>query len=659
MIPYLVCEFSRPTVSNLVKECFGSDFPDIFKKTQLVYLFHYLKDLGAKSVLLEREYIDKDYLEDYSRYYVKCFNNGGHKCARLHFFNSKIDHTTLDKALKTSPSSEECMSIVESYLGFIVIKPLSQTFIGKTCLKQYSSLGVNEPGNKFLFKRYDVNLFGIKLNIDTVAFQEQDTVVSACATTAIWTALHGSQEKSVRQIPACSEITTNAINHIDGSSNRFPNDGLTNKQILRALDAEGLKYHNESLNEVSAKRLFDTVKYHIDSNIPLILGVVIRKQGEESGGHAVTILGYAEKDVHNVLYVHDDRLGPFAKAVITEVGKKCELTLQRKDDNGNWEEPHEFLMPQTLIVPTHKKVRISYELPRNTCQLLLTECKKWHLKTDTQISKEELDKYYSFNLKLCGISELKNTIFESDVSLANCDIEIAQLKKAQLLTHSFARFQWVASFQVNGIPAFKILFDATDIPQGNAVSWLYIENGESSKFPLSIINKCVESNISITEQHSKNFFSSLLKNFKKSKDNYADYLSTTYGDLRAPKYINKEECINGYIQENNSVRVFYDAVDDDLDEIYPEQLNLSLIWAISSNGALLIGEDKGHPTLTGFKPARISGELKKYSGKWVINYKSGRYSRDYSCVEVYLKNALNKFRSIFWKSRDALDMEKY
>ena len=111
MIPYLVCEFSRPTVSNLVKECFGSDFPDIFKKTQLVYLFHYLKDLGAQSVLLEREYIDKDYLEDYSRYYVKCFNNGGHKCARLHFFNDVIDHSILDNVLKSTPNSAAYQAI--------------------------------------------------------------------------------------------------------------------------------------------------------------------------------------------------------------------------------------------------------------------------------------------------------------------------------------------------------------------------------------------------------------------------------------------------------------------------------------------------------------------------------------------------------------------
>ena len=126
MTPYLVCEFSKPTLSNLVKECFGSDFPDIFHKSQIDYIFRYLKDLKAVSVLLEFNYIDRDYLEDYSLYYVKCFKNYGHTCARLHFFSKKVDHTQFNKLLRESnpPDLEELQS---KYLGYMVIKPLPKT----------------------------------------------------------------------------------------------------------------------------------------------------------------------------------------------------------------------------------------------------------------------------------------------------------------------------------------------------------------------------------------------------------------------------------------------------------------------------------------------------------------------------------------------------
>jgi hypothetical protein len=102
MINYLTCAFSKPTLTTLIKEPFGSDFPEIFHKQQIQYLFQYLSDLEAKSILLEREYIDKDYLEDYVSYYVKCFGNNGEKCARLHFFKTDhIDHKFIEEILTT------------------------------------------------------------------------------------------------------------------------------------------------------------------------------------------------------------------------------------------------------------------------------------------------------------------------------------------------------------------------------------------------------------------------------------------------------------------------------------------------------------------------------------------------------------------------------
>ena len=67
MISYLVSRFAKGELSNLVKECFGTDFPDIFRKSQIDYIYRYLNDLDAKSVLLEPKYIDKDYLEEIYR----------------------------------------------------------------------------------------------------------------------------------------------------------------------------------------------------------------------------------------------------------------------------------------------------------------------------------------------------------------------------------------------------------------------------------------------------------------------------------------------------------------------------------------------------------------------------------------------------------------
>ncbi|VCV83954.1 hypothetical protein BANRA_01845 [Escherichia coli] len=38
MTPYLICKFEKQTLSNLIKECFDSKFPDVYNKIQIDYI---------------------------------------------------------------------------------------------------------------------------------------------------------------------------------------------------------------------------------------------------------------------------------------------------------------------------------------------------------------------------------------------------------------------------------------------------------------------------------------------------------------------------------------------------------------------------------------------------------------------------------------------
>src|SRR5690554_76751 len=258
--PFLVCDFAKETLSNLVKERFGDDFPDIIQKKQITYVFEYLKELDAKKIILETEYVDGNYLQDYSNYYVRCFKRYGERCARLHFFSCDLDHMETREALENN-SKEFIEKIKEGYLGFMVIKPIPQTFIGKTCLRA--------PGGLYslIKKKVHANFFGIPLEVYSIPFQEQDKVVSACATTAIWTVLHAQTYAGYENIPSSSEITLSAINHITNSSNSFPNTGLTNKQIGRAFDVYKLKSHLVDTSKLSSEEIIRSIKIYIDSGI--------------------------------------------------------------------------------------------------------------------------------------------------------------------------------------------------------------------------------------------------------------------------------------------------------------------------------------------------------------------------------------------------------
>ncbi|EKT4485761.1 C39 family peptidase [Shewanella algae] len=677
MISYLVSKLAKGELSNLVKECFGTDFPDIFRKPQIDYIYRYLTDLGAKSVLLEPKYVDKDYLEDFNHYYLKCFGNNGAMSARLHFFSRNLDHQKMTEILADG-DTDEIHSLQDSYLGFVVIKPLAKTFIGKTCLRTYPSINHTNKNKICLLREYSVDLFGIPMKVSSVAFQEQDKVVSACATTAIWSSLHAMHWKNVRDIRACSEITTNAINHISGSSNSFPNRDLSNKQILRALDFEKLKHHTADITSYSSEDFFKTVKTYIDSKIPLILGVdVYEKKGSELeplDGHAVTIVGYKKQSgpKQRAIYVHDDRLGPFARAAFVSLDKdqfephvEWGLELQQKNDCGEWEAPHEVLVLNSLIIPTPHKVRLPSSYARKTCDEIVSgyhQMRKDLIDKLGEADTENLSTNLSYDIILSEISDIRQELLKQKFTE---DVELLNKEKVKFLTGSYARFQWVASFNFDGEPIFKVIFDATNIPQGNAISSLFVQNKELTDLVLERHRQIAISDRNLLDIDIDSFYGQFLKYLKPEQEGLSAYLDKTFGELRAPKYIKETEMGEGDIL-NSEVDRYYASVPSKLEEKYPDikpdDPGSFLIWTISSEGVLLIGREKGgkgHPTLTGFKPSRIAGELKRSHSGWFINSKSGRYSTDYSNTNELLGNAVEKFKDIFRESRKSITAEFY
>lgn len=701
MISYLVSTFEKQTITNLVRECFGYDFPDIFRKDQVDYLFNYLRILNAQSVLLEHSYVDKDYLEDFSRYYVKRFGNDGHKCARLHFFSSKVDHRHITSILEQGAAAAETISALNAdYLGFVVLKPLPRTFIGKTCLKVMPDERSGEKDKKRLARIYKVDLFGIPLTVNSIAFQEQDKVVAACATTAIWVALHCLAWRQPRSIPSCSEITINAINHIPDSSNSFPSKQLSNKQILRSLDIEGLRYHAESTEAPDRADFLQSVVAHIDSALPIILSgevfndvtdkdacmmgndqpvpaasvippgdASLKRALSSRGGHAICIVGYKIDADEHVLYVHDDRLGPYARAKLVELadytilnsadvrGQKWALGLQKMSACGlRWEEPHELIVPLFSAVPCEKKARLPYVYVHETCRLI------------EQMALDELEgKMTSSDLKwrtsLREISRIRHDILmhSADRHVADggsvgevddVEFEQWQVEKLELLTGRFARLQWEATLEYQGVPLFTVLFDASEIPQGNAVSAIYIRNITVANVVLDVFRTKDPDKI---EANSGHFLQSFIRHLTAEKSSRLDYLDKMYGTPRAPKNLRESEFPDGKIKLNETLNTFYEPECDTLQERFhrfAKKEVVNLIWAITVDGDLLVAEEydnRGHPSITGFKSARIAGEIRHclVEGWLSINAESGRYSRDYSNPAAFLANAKARFERYF------------
>lgn len=330
------------------------------------YLARYLGELNAKSMVVEHDYVDADYLDDHAAYYVRCFTDYPRRCRRLHFFSVEVTCTQIHEAIE---GDDDCAGQLQAaYLGFIVRRPLDEASIGRTALRTYDADG----GRRFYPTTlcYRANLFGIPLAVESLAFQQQDRAIAACATVALWCAFQKASEVFSSSAPRPAEITSAASNY--GVSSRiFPNTGLDVRSICSAIRSVGLE--PEVFAVTQATYLPSLVYAHVSCGIPVILGVRV----EGRGYHAITVAGYSLQEIPaltaevpvsqpvpmvgrriNELYVHDDQVGPFARLRIRE-GTTNEHPVIL---SGTWKDRDNDLdlYPAVVIVPVYHKIRVSF-----------------------------------------------------------------------------------------------------------------------------------------------------------------------------------------------------------------------------------------------------------------------------------------------------------
>src|SRR5437588_399709 len=98
---------------------------------QLEYVRQYAQELGCSAILIEDDYVDRDYTQDHSVFYSTSFAQYTALCRRIHFFKD-IAAKELPQVLTAVASerqksadaySSACREFSESkYLGFSVIK---------------------------------------------------------------------------------------------------------------------------------------------------------------------------------------------------------------------------------------------------------------------------------------------------------------------------------------------------------------------------------------------------------------------------------------------------------------------------------------------------------------------------------------------------------
>lgn len=527
---YSLPKFHLYSKLSFINQIYSEPCPveEVLKNKQALYLAGYLQRIRCESFVVEDRYIDNDFLQDFARYYSSCTSDEYIRhCFRLHFFTREFDTDFLEEVVYSNNTQKRRKYVQDlnvAYLGFTVIKPLPKTIVGRTVLKQYpkddKDIGktVNFQRKYFCASDYDVNLFGIPLKVNGIAFQEQDQTSAACASTCLWTAFHGVSQRFASARPSPSRITETATTNIQNRRS-FPSRGLNVEQICHAIIRNGLAPETWTVSDIMP--LPAAIYGYLRAGIPTIMLLELRDKNNKvipDPIHAITVVGHRVESCRSrthlqieqydlkvsaqrvsELYAHDDNIGPYARMKLIAnpyyVGSDAKDELPRHPIMlvSDWLDKHNeklFGYPDVLIWPVNDLIRVSYGSVYDFCNkfsLLFNE-----------VDFKELSGLFSLKIEwdiyLSSINDYKMSLAKLKHNAINRD--------NFLVRRDLPKYLWIARAFWNSTCLFDLVLDASD----------------------------VESSLMLTEMitHDTQFDATLTRHILENYDDFMSFASTLF-----------------------------------------------------------------------------------------------------------------------------------
>lgn len=461
---------------------------DELKLSNYEYFFKYLNTYRIEKeqldnrkfnvfVLVEKKYIDKFYLKDYSKYYVESFKPEGKFTERIHFFLSEGNKDQFIKnfnKIQLYGYKKDIDNINEQYLGHIVKKPIKNHdglfLIGRTNLKPYPKDVPNKikTYRRFITYSNKFSLFGIDLNIRTLPFHQQDIAVGACASAALWVTQFAIKNFHSIPIRSLAEITERGKFWYDLPT--YPNEGLKIDELCKYITDIGLPFHIIEIEELYDNHLEkhgkrDASKYisslienvitaYLPARIPIIC--LLHLQNEIRGKylnkiiiddyHAAVISGYREENNRvSELYLHDDQIGPYCKTKTL----KPMIYLDNK-----WNEKYNKIIISAFLIPIDPLIKLSFTNIFKNSKKITEELKK-NKYNDYWIYLSHISKYKS---KLLPMTVKNCMIYDSD----NNKLDLKKSNKEGFLLSSFPKYIWIIRFfDNNDAKQVDVILDST------------------------------------------------------------------------------------------------------------------------------------------------------------------------------------------------------
>jgi len=418
------------------------------------YILNYLTYFNVKYFLKEEKYVDKDYMIDYSKFYARSFENYSKFTNRIHFFTGDISNNDINLLLERF-DKKLYTKIFDSYLGFVVVKPVKNSrdhkLIGRTILRTYNKNVEENPNERrvMIKPKNIVNLFGIRLEVESLPFQTQDRAVGACATTACWISLNQLADLFETPKSSLAEITEKSISFPSESRN-FPSTGLNYLQIKNYYNSIGLDsefiipyliFNYPRLRKLSENLVGDIIKAYIkEYNLPIFAGLEIKPKNGNPLYHAVIISGYRhEKGEVKKLYIHDDQIGPYSR-------------VTSRDNFFSWIDAwlsnpkFTSITIDKFVIPIYPKIRLTFK------NIYLVYLLKYKEKLQEKIKSEGINPESKYELFLTDVKKYKKFLLDKPI-----------LEKTEKLKKPFPRFLWIIRLEAENAIYYDYIYDATAV----------------------------------------------------------------------------------------------------------------------------------------------------------------------------------------------------
>ena len=401
----------------------------------------------VKFILIEHDYVDKDYRSTFYNFYAKMGRQYSRDCVRLHFFAGGVNFDA-ELMRMTCPDGR----LDDHYFGYIVLRPTINSTLGRSVLSPKIRDGVQ---GRAITSCHHVHLLGYKLSVWGFPSMAQHADISVCAHVSCWAILrHFSERYPQHKEYLLHEITTLAKSFDPGGI--IPSLGLDVFEAERIFQAAGCYPLVVTKDPCQEAQFYMQLLAYLESGFPLFVAM-------KSIAHAVVVTGFAWRTVPMAsssngddhvwsqvesLLVVDDNLLPYGN-----------IELQSRTTNENYS-VEDF---DAFIVPLPEKIYYAADAIGPLSAQVLYEMHQSLLGLTSE--NDVLRRYF-----ISTISSLRNYARLNSSQLGEILVGlIMQLKTA--------RFIWVVEYATRdqwerGHISSRSIVDATASPNDRQPVWL-------------------------------------------------------------------------------------------------------------------------------------------------------------------------------------------